>query len=425
MFVFSGCGGGGGGGGSTDGTTTDNIIAFALIAEGNNQTATVGTELENPLLAVICNSEGQPIVGQTVTFKVVTGGGSVFAGAATSDADGIVRERWTLGTTAGPQTVEVRAVNSRGEAITYSTFNALAVADSVQTIEASSGDNQIASQLQLLPTPIKVIAKDIYGNPKAGVSVVFNANNGGSATPESVVTNLDGEAQTLWSLGLSVGNQTLNASVEGFTPLTFHATATLDISSPPQNIEIVSGNFQTVAQNSLINPFEVLVTNALGNPVNAPIIFTTTTATGDAYLSPVTVGAIDGIASWGKRFPADGEYQVTASVEGVTPVTFTITVTPSTLFLYDGNYSCNSIQSFSITEGSVNDDPTGGIPFIANLNTENGHFTATYGLNVPFYYDGWLTVDSNYHATAEGTYYQQPRGGGPQTSQGNWSCTRE
>ena len=94
------------------------------VVSGNNQTAPPGTELPNPLVALVEDSRGHAVKGQIVNFVVVSGGGSVFAGAAISGGDGIVQERWTLGLS-GPQRVEARAIdNATGAKLTFAIFTA-------------------------------------------------------------------------------------------------------------------------------------------------------------------------------------------------------------------------------------------------------------------------------------------------------------
>jgi len=80
------------------------------VVSGDNQSGPPGTELPNPLVALVDDSRGHAVRGQIVNFVVVSGGGSVFAGAAITGADGIVQERWTLGAS-GPQRVEARAID--------------------------------------------------------------------------------------------------------------------------------------------------------------------------------------------------------------------------------------------------------------------------------------------------------------------------
>lgn len=76
----------------------------------------VGTELPNALQIMATDSKGKAVSDLTVNFRVTSGGGSVFAGAASTDNKGIAQDYWTLGTSAAEaQTVEVRAVLSNGQ----------------------------------------------------------------------------------------------------------------------------------------------------------------------------------------------------------------------------------------------------------------------------------------------------------------------
>src|SRR3982074_2928093 len=78
-------------------TTGPNVIPASMeIVSGQGQSGTAGAELPDPLVARVLNSGGQPVSGQIVNFRVMKGGGSVFAGAAITNSDGLAQERWTL-----------------------------------------------------------------------------------------------------------------------------------------------------------------------------------------------------------------------------------------------------------------------------------------------------------------------------------------
>lgn len=58
----------------------------------------------------------KPVEGQLVNFVVVSGGGSVFAGAALTNADGIAQNYWGLGDP-GPQRLETRPLEGACEVV--------------------------------------------------------------------------------------------------------------------------------------------------------------------------------------------------------------------------------------------------------------------------------------------------------------------
>ena len=94
------------------------------IVSGNAQVGAPSTELPAALVAMVTDDKGRPVKDRVVNFRVVSGGGSVYAGAAMSNALGHVRDYWTLGTT-GSQVVEVRAVDpASGAKQTFATFTA-------------------------------------------------------------------------------------------------------------------------------------------------------------------------------------------------------------------------------------------------------------------------------------------------------------
>jgi glucose/arabinose dehydrogenase len=72
------------------------------ILDGNHQYAPVGQAVGVAPAVVLRDGGGAPVAGQTVSFEVVSGGGSVAGGTATSDAQGVARVgSWTLGGSAG------------------------------------------------------------------------------------------------------------------------------------------------------------------------------------------------------------------------------------------------------------------------------------------------------------------------------------
>ncbi len=134
------------------------------VVSGNNQSGPPGTELSNPLVALVEDSRAHAVKGQIVNFVVVSGGGSVFAGAAITGADGIVQERWTLGAS-GPQRVEARAIDTQtGAKLTFAIFDA-----TLTDVQAP-----VVSEVATSPTA------PVSGSPFDLTAVVNDAATGGS-----------------------------------------------------------------------------------------------------------------------------------------------------------------------------------------------------------------------------------------------------
>lgn len=436
LLALNGCGGGGG---TTAGPSavSDKALASVAISDGNNQTGTVGTQLPAPLVALVLNQAGQPIAGQVVNFVVTEGGGSVFAAAVTSDTNGLAKDFWTLGTKAGAQKVEVRAIDTNGAPVVYAVFAATSITGPPQTVSTVTGDNQRAQQLQPLPLPAKVIVMDAAGNPVAGASVTFTASNGGSVQPGLATTDATGMASVTWTLGQALGAQTLSAAVAGAPSVSFSATATAAPVTAATTITKLSGDSQTVVQHLLLPlPLQVVVTDVLGNPVpNKQVTFS-------GNNTSVTVNTdSSGKASWGGSLNTAGQQTVDVSAAGLTTVTFNVNVTASN-HTFDGMYLCttqidntlapypgpNNIPRFTLQLinglyiSQTGSDGVRSLEAFGTLNEADGTVKfAVWPPSVYYSYDGvgQLVVDSAQKATGTGTYSR------PNEYVGTWTCTRQ
>jgi len=91
--------------------------AALVVVNGNGQQGAAGQLLAGPLIVKVTDDRGRAVPGQAVTFQVTSGGGSVLSGTVTTDADGIARERWRLGT-GGAQALEARVAIGSGATVT-------------------------------------------------------------------------------------------------------------------------------------------------------------------------------------------------------------------------------------------------------------------------------------------------------------------
>lgn len=90
-----------------------NVTAIALlpsdiiIAQGNNQVAKAGAGLPNPIVIRIVGPGNVPMKNIAVAFQVISGGGLISPQSGLTNALGEVTARWTLGGTAGTNTLAV------------------------------------------------------------------------------------------------------------------------------------------------------------------------------------------------------------------------------------------------------------------------------------------------------------------------------
>ncbi|GJG88946.1 hypothetical protein tb265_41270 [Gemmatimonadetes bacterium T265] len=89
---------------SVTGVTTSTATAVTASSGSNQQTA-VGTAAASPLVVTVTNESGNAVAGVTVAFAITSGGGSLSATSATTDANGQASTSYAGGATAGTATV--------------------------------------------------------------------------------------------------------------------------------------------------------------------------------------------------------------------------------------------------------------------------------------------------------------------------------
>ena len=183
---------------------------------------TVGATVTPAPTVKATDAGGRPVAGLPVTFTV-TGGGTIQRTSAVTGASGTASvDGWTLGTTAGRQTV-VATAGTRTV-----TFTANADPAAAAALTAVAGTSNSALTGAVVASRPAVQLKDRYGNPIAGATVTFAVvSGGGTITGGTATTDASGTATVGgWTLGVEPGAQTLRASVDSFVT-TFSATAAL------------------------------------------------------------------------------------------------------------------------------------------------------------------------------------------------------
>ncbi len=87
--------------------TVDQIPASVSIVSGDNQSGMADSALSEPIVAMVADSGGHAIAGEVVTFTPAEGNGAVSATTVSTDREGLASTVWTLGDSAGPQSLNV------------------------------------------------------------------------------------------------------------------------------------------------------------------------------------------------------------------------------------------------------------------------------------------------------------------------------
>ena len=126
--------------------TTSLTIA---INAGNNQSATAGSAVATAPSVIVKDSNNNPVSGVSVTFAVATGGGSLGSPTTvTTNASGIATSpTWTLGATAGSNTLTATATGLTGSPLTFTATGTVGVAADGNYNCSTSGTFTIASHV--------------------------------------------------------------------------------------------------------------------------------------------------------------------------------------------------------------------------------------------------------------------------------------
>ena len=303
-------------------TAMPRAAAQVIVVSGSGQSAVVGAQLPQALVARVVDALGGTVPGATVTFSVTSGGGSIESPTVVSDANGQASTSWRLGAAAGTQTVSASVSGA-----TAATFSATARENGGTSLVVISGGGQTGAVTSTLTQPLVVRLVDAQSAPVSGATVLFTATGfNGTLTPTSATTNANGEASATWRLGAAAGTQTVNASSNGAAPVSFSATAT---AGPASQLIIVSGNNQVAGVGqALPTPVVMKVADAWENAVaGATVTFAVTSGGGSITPSATTDATGRASATW-TLGPTMGVQGARATVTGIGNAVLTATATP-------------------------------------------------------------------------------------------------
>jgi len=305
------------------------LFELTAITGGANQTATVATQLPNPMTFQVSNPyTGQPVVGGTLTFSDGGKGGSFNPASTTTDSNGNASTTYTVPQKVGTYTLTA-TLTVNGVVSGSVNTSATATPGAAAKIVASSGSKQTGAVGFNLPKPIVAQVLDTYKNGVPGITVTFTSNQGGVPNPSTVVTGANGMASTTLQLPPTPATVTVTASFTtqgGSTQkVTFVEYAVAQVAT---NISISSGNDQTAPNGTqLPEALTVLVTDQFGNPFSGDNVNFSDGGAGGIFSNPnPVVTGTNGMASESYTLPPFPNETITiaATAAGVSnPAVFT------------------------------------------------------------------------------------------------------
>ncbi len=124
--------------GLTAGTSTQfniggGVATTLALSSGGGQTGAPSAALAGPIVVQVTDAGGNPIAGTTVTFAILTGGGSMVPASGVSNLAGQVQTVWTLGPGLGAQSLSASSAGLAGSPITINATASLTSASKTWT----------------------------------------------------------------------------------------------------------------------------------------------------------------------------------------------------------------------------------------------------------------------------------------------------
>ncbi len=309
------------------------------------------------------------------------------------------------------------------------------------SIAIQSGNNQTITINQSVAENLVVLVTDSEGNPASGQSVNFNFSSipdgatgqGGLTSP--VLSDENGFASTGANVGNVAGIYTVEASLDADseTKVAFTITAEEPTGPQPATLVIAGGNNQSVVLGDTIaNPFEIVVIDDIGEPMNG-ITVTFEESEIPAGAISGSFFTIDGIAvnqsatfnnrAYMNYTPGDieGTYSIKAFLAdypAVDSVVFTVNgELVSTPQNFQANAGIESVElSWDLVNGAVayriyrtlNDDNPASASLLATVTEPSYVDDSVSGDQTYFYWLYSVDVFDNQSATAAGPLSATP-----------------
>src|SRR5439155_1465985 len=234
-----------------------------------------------PPSVLVKDASGNPVQGVAITFAEAGGGGSITGANQITNASGIATVgSWTLGMTAGTNTLTATAPGLTGSPVT---FTATGAPGAPAHLTMFSGDGLTGEVGTTLGTPHTVLVTDANSNPVPNVTVSWAAaSGGGSVNPAITTSNTSGIASTSWTLGTRMtptdSTQVVQATGVG-SPVNFTGFTIPGPVSASQTTVVASPATITASTGSSASTITVTARDQYGNVIRGKTVVLAATGT--------------------------------------------------------------------------------------------------------------------------------------------------
>jgi hypothetical protein len=240
------------------------VPASITLLAGDNQRATVGRRIPDPVRAQVVSRGGRPMSGVALLLRSDDDTDSLALAGDTSDARGIAQVAWTLGGRPGRHRLRLGIAGEGSIGITVA-----ADADPVpeNTRIATLDDSLSGVAGRPLSDSVRVRITDSLGAPMPDVAIAWDAP-AGSIAGGNARTDSNGEASARWTMGPRAGAQRASVRVGGSVAAPRYTITAAALPGPAAQIARVGTTpLKGAAGQALASRITLRVTDAAGNPV--------------------------------------------------------------------------------------------------------------------------------------------------------------
>jgi len=339
-----------------------------------------------PVIVTLVDPFGNPVYGRMVRLQLSGTGNTLEQPMAATDSQG--RAFGAIQSSQSGEKILTATVVGQTDFSLESAI--LFTSGSVNSLLIAGGNNQTGNSGTVLAQPFIVQATDAFGNPVAGIPVIFSVQSGGGKFQENQLTQYTATtaADGLASVYLILGQQPdVNNIVFASSPFVAEAKtfSARSMQSAAVMLEPVAGEvYSGTVNDTLANPLQVRVLDANRQPVyHAAVQFMP--LNGGLILTADPRSDYQGIARAAYRLGCQaGEQQVMARLTPNIAVTLTIQTKAAAAFQMVKKNGDNQIgtvrkalpQPFAVQIFDSCDNPKPGVPVIYKvIGGQGGHFS--------------------------------------------------
>jgi len=204
-------------------TALAGAAARMVVVSGDRQRATVGAPLRRPIVVRVLDGAGNGVVDASLVVSVASG--TLRDSLVHTDASGSAALNWTLGRSAGSQTLGVH-LDGLDEAL-----HVVALAQPGAPANLTFGEVH-GSAAKANARKVVATVTDLYGNPVPNVKLGLTAK-GGRVSPSRAMSDERGRVPLTWTAGSGAALSGAIAGTDVRETYTLHAEATVQQAGAP------------------------------------------------------------------------------------------------------------------------------------------------------------------------------------------------